>query len=135
MKIFNLRTLRFLATVSVALFFLVSCSSSRSNSKNNSVYKKRATASYYHDKFNGRFTASGEKFSNKKLTAAHKQLPFGSRIRVANLINSKSVELKVNDRGPFTRGRDLDLSKKAFMQITDHKDKGVLQVKIELLKN
>lgn len=89
---------------------------------------------YYHDKYNGRPTASGELFSNSKYTAAHKTLPFGTQLRVTNLQNNKSTQVKINDRGPFTKGRDLDLSKKAFMEITDNKNKGLLDVKIELVK-
>ena len=96
--------------------------------------KGNGVASYYHDKFNGRKTASGEVFSNNKLTAAHRTYPFGTTLRVINPINGKSVVVKVNDRGPFTKGKDLDLSRKAFMQITDNPNKGNLQVLIEVVK-
>mgnify|MGYP001691826320 FL=1 len=91
-------------------------------------------ASYYHNKFNGRKTASGEVFSNNKLTAAHRTYPFGTYLKVTNVVNGKSVVVKVNDRGPFTKGKDLDLSRKAFMQITDNPNKGNLQVSIEVVK-
>lgn len=95
--------------------------------------KANAVATYYHNKFNGRKTASGEVFSNQKLTAAHRTLPFGTQLRVTNPLNGKSVVVKVNDRGPFTKGKDLDLSHKAFMQITDNPNKGNLSVLIEVL--
>ncbi|WP_424651441.1 septal ring lytic transglycosylase RlpA family protein [Capnocytophaga gingivalis] len=90
-------------------------------------------ASYYHNKFNGRKTASGEVFSNNKLTAAHRTYPFGTYLKVTNVANGKSVVVKVNDRGPFTKGKELDLSRKAFMDITDNPNKGNLQVNIEVV--
>jgi rare lipoprotein A len=90
-------------------------------------------ASYYSNKFNGRKTASGEKFRNSKLTAAHKTLPFGTKVKVTNLDNRKSVKVKINDRGPFVAGRIIDLSKKAARRI-DMLDRGVGNVKIEYRK-
>ncbi len=90
-------------------------------------------ASYYHNKFNGRKTASGEVFSNNQLTAAHRIYPFGTYLKVTNVANGKSVVVKVNDRGPFTKGKELDLSRKAFMDITDNPNKGNLQVNIEVV--
>lgn len=74
-------------------------------------------ASYYADKFNGRKTASGQIFSNSKLTAAHKTLKFGTKVKVTNLKNSKSVIVTINDRGPFVKGRIIDLSKAAAKKI------------------
>ncbi|MFB0611074.1 septal ring lytic transglycosylase RlpA family protein [Aurantiacibacter poecillastricola] len=74
-------------------------------------------ASYYGRRFHGRPTASGEPFDMNDLTAAHKTLPFGSRVRVTNTRNGASVIVRVNDRGPFVRGRDIDLSRKAAEQI------------------
>ena len=97
------------------------------------VVHDEAITSYYHDKFNGKRTASGALFSNKKLTAAHKTLPFGTKVRVTNLSNEESVVVTINDRGPFTKGRSLDLSKKAFMDITHKKAHGTLKVKVEIL--
>lgn len=97
------------------------------------LLNENAKSSYYHDKFNGKKTASGQIFSNKKYTAAHKTLPFGSKIRVTNNENDESVIVTVNDRGPFTKGRQLDLSKQAFLDITHNKGAGTLNVKIEVL--
>lgn len=97
-------------------------------------YKKAVHASYYHDRFNGRKTASGKRFDNSKYTAAHKKLPFGTKLRVTNPTNSKSVIVTVTDRGPFTRGREIDLSKKAFMDITHAKGRGYLNVNLEVIK-
>jgi rare lipoprotein A len=90
-------------------------------------------ASYYADKFNGRKTASGDKFRNSKLTAAHKTLPFGTKVKVTNLKNGKSVKVKINDRGPFVAGRIIDLSKRAAKRI-DLYQEGVGNVKIKYKK-
>ena len=111
---------------------LTSCSSSKSVS--GKMYKKNAHASYYADKFNGRSTASGEKFSNSKLTAAHRKIPFGTKVKVTNKSNGKSVIVEINDRGPWVSGRDIDLSKRAFMDIADNKNHGALKVSIEIIK-
>lgn len=97
------------------------------------VAHEETTASYYHDKFNGRRTASGKVFSNKFYTAAHKTLPFGTKVRVTNLNNDETVIVEINDRGPFVGARQLDLSKKAFMDLTHNRNRGTLQVKVEVL--
>lgn len=70
-------------------------------------------ASFYADKFEGRMTASGEKYKHNKLTAAHKTLPFGTKVRVTNISNGNVVDVIVNDRGPYAEGRIIDLSKSA----------------------
>ncbi|HLV50352.1 MAG TPA: septal ring lytic transglycosylase RlpA family protein [Flavobacterium sp.] len=98
-----------------------------------SLYKNGVFACYYHNKYNGRKTANGETFSNKKLTAAHKKLPFGTRIKVTNPQNDKNVVVTINDRGPFTKGFEIDLSKKAFDQITHDPKAGKIKVKLEII--
>lgn len=103
--------------------------------KNLKLYKENAHASYYHDKFNGKKTASGVKFDNNRLTAAHKKFPFGTKLKITNEKNGKSVLVVINDRGPFVNGREIDLSKKAFMDITSNKNSGVVYVKIEIINN
>ena len=117
--------------VLLAVLVLSGCGSSRGSF---STYDKKANACYYADKFNGRKTANGETFSNSKLTAAHKKLPFGTKVRVTNIANDKSVIVTINDRGPFSAGLDIDLSKKAFMEITDNKNHGRLKVILEVAK-
>ena len=97
-------------------------------------YKKNVHASYYHDKFNGRKTASGKKFNNNDLTAAHKTFPFGTKLKITNEINKKFVLVEITDRGPFVKGREIDLSKRAFMNIASNKKSGVVYVTIEILK-
>ena len=94
--------------------------------------KKTSYASYYHDKFNGRKTASGEIFSNSKFTAANRTLPFGTEIRVTNLNNGKQVIVTINDRGPFHSSRVLDMSKAAFDEI-DGTKKGTIPVEYEIV--
>lgn len=74
-------------------------------------------ASYYADRFNGQRTASGERFDNHAYTAAHRTLPFGTRVRVTNPANGASVVVRINDRGPFTRGRMIDLSRVAAQDL------------------
>lgn len=99
------------------------------------IYKKNVIAVYYHDKFNGRKTASGAIFDNNKQTAAHKELPFGTQVKVINRANGKWVYVTINDRGPFGKGREIDMTKKAWMSITDDPKKGLLEVDIEIVKN
>ena len=67
-------------------------------------------ASYYGQEFAGRRTASGERFNPGAMTAAHRTLPFGTRVRVTNSRNGRSVTVRINDRGPFAKGRAIDLS-------------------------
>lgn len=92
-------------------------------------------ASYYHDKFIGKKTASGKLFDNKAYTAAHRTLPFGTKVKVTNLYNHKSVIVTITDRGPFTKGREIDITKKAFMELAENKGRGILDVKIERVTN
>ncbi len=89
-------------------------------------------ASFYADKFEGRTTASGEKYKHNKLTAAHKTLPFGTKIKVTNLTNNKSVEVVVNDRGPYVDGRVVDLSKSAA-EALDFINLGLADVRVEVV--
>lgn len=98
------------------------------------LYKVHAHASYYANKFNGRKTASGKRFSNDKYTAAHRKFPFGTLLRVTNESNGQCVLVEITDRGPFTRGREIDLSRRAFMEIASNKNSGSIIVKIEEVK-
>lgn len=98
------------------------------------LHKKNAHASYYHSKFNGRKTASGERFDNEKYTAAHKTLPFGTMLKVTSETTGRFVIVKVNDRGPFVKARDIDLSRKAFMELVDNKGRGTAPVTIEIIE-
>jgi rare lipoprotein A len=77
----------------------------------------RGSASYYAAKFHGRRTANGETFNNRAMTAAHRTLPFGTRVRVTNPSSGASVVVRINDRGPFTKGRMIDVSRAAAEQL------------------
>lgn len=98
------------------------------------LYKKNVEASYYSDKLNGRKTASGQVFSNKKYTAAHKKLKFGTKVKVTNLANNKSVVVTINDRGPHTRKREIDLAKRPFLDISHNKGRTPMRVSLEIIE-
>lgn len=89
-------------------------------------------ASFYADKFDGKTTASGETFSQKKLTGAHRTLPFGTVVRVTNMDNNLSVEVTINDRGPFVEKRIIDLSRSAAEKL-QFINNGTASVKVEVL--
>ena len=99
----------------------------------NYSYFQTGTASFYGGKWHGRKTANGEIFDTYKLTAAHKTLPFGTRVRVTNLSNGKSVVVRINNRGPYGKGRVIDLSQAAFSKI-ENMSKGLTKVKLEIVK-
>lgn len=99
----------------------------------NVAYAFNGKASWYGDRFQGRRTASGEAFNQYALTAAHRSLPFGTRLRVTNVKNGKAVIVKVNDRGPFVGNRVLDLSKEAAARINMLMS-GIAKVQVEVLK-
>ncbi len=106
-----LRVFLLVTTHSILIAFLASCSSVHTKTSPASVYKKTNTvASWYGPKFHGRPTSSGEIFNMHAMTCAHKEYPFGTRLKVTNIENNRSAECVVNDRGPFVEGRDIDLS-------------------------
>lgn len=116
----------------LVIIMMISTLGIYSFNKFNANDAKTSFASFYHDKFNGRKTASGEIFSNRKLTAAHRTLPFGTVIQVTNLRTGKSVEVRINDRGPFHSSRALDLSKAAFDSI-GNSARGTMPVEYEIV--
>lgn len=93
---------------------------------------ERLAASWYGEEFQGLSTASGEPFDRLDLTAAHRTLPLGTRLIVTNLENGRSVEVRVNDRGPFVAGRDIDLSEAAFAAIAPL-HAGVILVRLQVV--
>lgn len=95
---------------------------------------QRGLASWYGKRFAGRKTASGERFNPKKMTCAHRSLPFGTRVRVTNRENGRQVIVRVNDRGPFgSKKRIIDLSRAAAKKL-GMLDSGVVRVKLEVLR-
>lgn len=89
-------------------------------------------ASWYGDKFHGRLTASGNVYNMHELTAAHKTLAFGTKVKITNKNNGKSVVVEVNDRGPFVKSRDFDLSRAAFAEIGNI-HQGIMHIEYEIL--
>ncbi len=123
-----------LLSMLILLSLLAGCSSVPMKSPAHMIgYTETGKASFYAMKYQFRQTASGERFNQYSDTAAHKTLPFGSKVRVTNSKNGKSIIVKINDRGPFIKGRIIDLSRSAFSSIADL-DSGVIQVKIEVIE-
>lgn len=97
-----------------------------------SLYDQVGVASWYGGRHNGRLTASGERFDESKLTAAHRSLPLATTARVTNLENGRTIEVKVNDRGPYVDGRVIDLSTRAAQELGMTKE-GLALVRIEVM--
>ncbi len=94
--------------------------------------QETGVASFYGDDFHGRTTASGERFDKNALTAAHAHLPLGTRVRVTNMRNKKSVVVKINDRGPYAKRRIIDVSKRAAKEL-GFLSTGVAEVRVEIV--
>lgn len=109
--------------LSLPLYFLIFASSAQ---------VQTGKASFYADKFEGIPTASGEKYKHNKLTGAHKTLPFGTKVRVTNTGNEQSVEVVINDRGPYVDGRIIDLSRSAAEKL-GFINQGLADVKLEVI--
>jgi rare lipoprotein A len=114
----------------VALSFFATGCTARQHPATGAGIAATGEASYYAARFQGRPTASGEPFDNGRLTAAHRTLPFDTKVRVTNLANGRSVVVRVNDRGPFARGRIIDLSQAAARRL-DMLRAGVTRVRVE----
>lgn len=97
------------------------------------VYKTGVTASYYAEDFHGKRTSNGERFNMNDYTCAHKSLPFNTILKVTNLANGKTCEVRVNDRGPFVASREIDLSKAAAIKL-GMIGSGTTKVKLEIVK-
>lgn len=145
----DLKTLYYILFLSYFAFTFTGCSpavrfSEKQVAANSKVYANeqikavpgqtfRGIASYYADKFHGNKTSSGEIFDMNGFTAAHRTLPFGTKVKVTNLKNGKSVVVKINDRGPFKEERIIDLSKAAAETIDIIND-GTAEVEIIVLE-
>lgn len=90
-------------------------------------------ASWYGEYFRGRKTANGERFNPDKISCAHKTLPFGTILKVTNIENDKSLVVRVNDRGPYIRGRSLDLSRAAAQRLGFMR-KGTTKLRMEIVE-
>jgi rare lipoprotein A len=109
------------------------CSTGSVTTTNRYEEELEGVASYYAHEFHGRTTASGETYDMNALTAAHRTLPFHTRVRVMNLENSRSIEVRINDRGPFKEGRVIDLSFKAALELGIIA-RGTAPVRIQILE-
>ena len=106
----------------------------KTSKSGSSKHSQTGTASYYSKGLHGSRTASGERHNRHEMVAAHRSLPFGTKVKVTNLSNGKEVVVKINDRGPFTKGRVIDLSYGAFSKI-ENPGKGLTKVKLEVLNS
>lgn len=132
----NITKENLLIKISLLVIFCIlsACSTVQYDADGNRTrYTESGQASYYADMFENRKTASGEIYKHNLKTAAHKKLPFGTYVKVTNIQNGKSVTVKINDRGPFVKGRIIDLSKSAFSSI-GNTSSGLINVKIEVIK-
>ncbi|MDX2354358.1 septal ring lytic transglycosylase RlpA family protein [Stutzerimonas xanthomarina] len=119
-------------TVPILLALAAGCTESPEADATESAVVQKGKASYYARSFQGKETASGETFNQNELVAAHKTLPFDTRVEVTNLENGKQVTVRINDRGPFKPGRIIDLSRVAANRI-DLLEDGIAPVRIETL--
>ncbi len=117
-------------SISILLLVFFFCSTAIAQN----VFKQKGTASFYDDSFEGKETASGEKYRASKLTAAHLMLPFGTIVKVTNLKNQNFVEVEINDRGPYVEGRLIDLSK-AAAEALGFVHEGLAEVEIEVVEH
>lgn len=99
------------------MILMMAACASQQTVKPKERYQETGLASYYAHRFHGRQTASGETYLDDRLTAAHRWLPFGTRLKVTNLTNGREVDVRVNDRGPFIKGRVIDLSYAAAQKL------------------
>ena len=113
-----------------AILALLSACSAQRTSTDSSV---SGQASWYGPYHHGKTTASGERFNQNALTAAHRTLAFGSTVKVTNTLNNKSVNVRINDRGPYSTGRIIDLSRAAAKKI-DMINSGIAPVRIQILR-
>ena len=115
--------------VGILLLALAACAHAPSSAPAGREPIAEGMASFYGESFRGRLTANGEKFDPDALTAAHRTLPFGTCLHVENVANGRSVRVRVNDRGPYAKGRILDLSEAAARAL-DLVRQGVARVRL-----
>jgi rare lipoprotein A len=119
-----------LILASLGAFLFVSAADAQARVKPG--HSQKGIASYYHDSLHGRKTASGQVYNKNVPSAAHKTLPLGTKVKVTDTTTGKSIVVKVNDRGPFIKGRIIDLSRSAARELGMIK-KGLAQVEVEVL--
>ncbi|WP_114782894.1 septal ring lytic transglycosylase RlpA family protein [Botryobacter ruber] len=129
------RRLLFAVNAAVICFLLASLASCTSTSPQfgQRGYTEEGKASYYSRKLQGRKMANGEPYRRNKMTAAHRTLPFGTKVKVTNLNTKKTVKVKITDRGPFVKGRIVDLSEAAAKKL-DYTQAGIAPVKVKVVR-
>ncbi|WP_299818190.1 septal ring lytic transglycosylase RlpA family protein [uncultured Pontibacter sp.] len=128
----HLQMLKQILILAVFAVSITSCASSSAGFGQRG-YTEEGKASYYSRKLQGRKMANGEPYRRGKLTAAHKTLPFGTKVKVTNLQTNQTVKVKITDRGPYVSGRIVDLSEAAAKKIGSVKA-GVVPVKMKVIK-
>jgi rare lipoprotein A len=117
--------------------WLASCAPTRTPTPGNPAswrgYKEEGKASYYANHYQGKTMANGQPYRKGKLIAAHKEMPFGTKVKVTNLDTGRSVKVEITDRGPFVRGRVIDLSRKAARRV-GMIDAGVVPVQVKVIR-
>lgn len=116
----------------LALLLALFCTPFAFATQADAIGSEQGRATYYGNHFDGALTASGEPFSNQAMTAAHRSLPFGTKVQVTNLENGKQTIVKINDRGPFVSQRIIDLSQSAAERL-DMVDRGVARVRVSVI--
>ncbi len=124
MSFFSITTTSAAISAAALLIVLQACAG-------HGIPTEEGIASWYGERFHGRKTASGEPFDMKALTAAHPTLPFGTIVRVTNTRNRRTVDVRINDRGPYAKGRIIDLSYAAAKQL-EMIDAGAVEVRLEV---
>lgn len=119
--------------VVISMVALAGCASMAVTSTSPSRYRETGLASYYAHKFHGRATASGEIYDENRLTAAHPRLPFGTFVRVTNLSNRRNAIVRINDRGPISDTRIIDVSFRAAQEL-DFVQEGTVRVRVEIVE-
>jgi rare lipoprotein A len=119
---------------SLALLLLAGCATAGTRPAHVQNRSEVGTASYYAHRFHGRSTASGKTYNHDELTAAHRTFAFGTRVRVTNLGNGRSTVVTINDRGPFTRGRIIDVSGRAARELGFWR-RGTARVRLEVVRS
>lgn len=129
-----MRTFHFYTFVLLSLLTLSfsSCTTTRP-APGKQGYTEEGKASYYSNKLHGRKMANGERYNKGKLTAAHRTLPFGTKVKVTNLKTNKTVKVKITDRGPFVKGRVVDLSEAAARKL-NYIEAGIAPVRLKVIK-
>lgn len=124
--------IRVYLALGLLLFMVIGCAPTKPG-VGQKGYTEEGKASYYSNKLHGRKMANGQKYNRHKLTAAHRTLAFGTKVKVTNLQTNKSVKVRITDRGPFVQGRVVDLSEAAAKRL-NYINAGIVPVRVKVMK-